>query len=492
MIRTPPFSFWPLHVKLFTEEASDIWQSTIARNTATSSLSPPSYFPPGFSWSIELEGVDGRSGHPKGSGRTAPLDVKDEHFISAILAKNTAVIASGNTTCAVCKEDVGDYAMASIHPLPHLIHTDATALYSGHFDNNPLPSRRLLSCVPPSLPLQAILGLTFPCPEFSRYTQRRQLSILLQIYAVGRHQVEPNEGEEEDDQEGKLLGDPNSDPEKDLFTSDSEIATDATPKAKGKGRCVEADLMSSSSPTKGKGKSKGSGSSSGESFDLDVSSSSDSEGLGFAAKTPRRGRRPNAPKTQSKSKKDKSPGPSTLTSEETPVKRGRPPKVPVVTDDIPPARKPRGRPPKVPVVPDNSPPAAKRPRGRPPQYPDPAQAAPKTPRGRGRPPKSPTSRRGLSTVAGSSTLLNLDLDSDDDLEEYDPSIISTLGSSVRITPKKTSNAWTAGDDVWEILSDEDHVGEGSKHVDEIALSLGALNLADSAHYVDSEDDIFLP
>jgi hypothetical protein len=85
MIRTPPFSFWPLHVKLFTEEASDIWQSTIARNTASSNLSPADYFPPGFSWSIELEGVDGRSGHPQGSGRTAPLDVKDGPFSPSLL-----------------------------------------------------------------------------------------------------------------------------------------------------------------------------------------------------------------------------------------------------------------------------------------------------------------------------------------------------------------------------------------------------------------------
>jgi hypothetical protein len=97
-------------------------------------------------------------------------------------------------------------------------------------------------------------------------------------------------------------------------------------------------------------------------------------------------------------------------------------------------------------------------------------------------------------------LLKLDLDSDDDLEEYDPSIISTLGSTVRITPKKAAE-WTEGD-VLEIFSDEDGTignvgGSNSKHVDEIAQTLGALNLsADSTRrtvdYVDSEDDIFLP
>jgi hypothetical protein len=42
------------------------------------------------------------------------ITLHPEHFISAILAKNTAVIASGNTICAVCKEDVGDYAMVNL------------------------------------------------------------------------------------------------------------------------------------------------------------------------------------------------------------------------------------------------------------------------------------------------------------------------------------------------------------------------------------------
>ncbi|RXW15426.1 hypothetical protein EST38_g10431 [Candolleomyces aberdarensis] len=469
MIRTPPFSFWPLHVKLFTEEATDIWQSTVARNTANSSQTPADYFPPGFSQSVELEGVDGRSGHPLGSGRTAPLDVKDEHFISTILAKNTAVIASGNTTCAVCKEDVGDYATDTLATAlcPHDGCLAVSHLFclSKLFLDSPSPSFSQHSRVIPR---------GGNCPSCSKYTLWGDIvrgSYRRVISTTVVPEIEP----EEEEREGELLVEgPNSDPEKDLFTSDSEIAADITPKAKRKGKCVEPELMSSS-PTKGKGKAKrgkskrrGSGSGSGENFDLDVSSSSDSGGL--AAKTSSRGRKPKAPRTQSK--KDTSPGPSTLTNEETPVKkrRGRPPKVPV-TDDTTPAKRPRGRPPKSPRIAETL-------------------VEPKTPRGRGRPPKSPTARRGISTTAGGSMLFNLDLDSDNELEEYDPLVVSTLGSAVRITPKKATE-WTEGD-VWEILSSEDD--SNANNVNEVAQALGALNLSSPRQTVDvdSDDDLFLP
>ncbi|KAJ2931293.1 hypothetical protein H1R20_g5854, partial [Candolleomyces eurysporus] len=465
MIRTPPFSFWPLHVKLFTEEAADIWQSTVARNTANSNQTLANYFPPGFSQSVELEGVDGRSGHPLGSGRTAPLDVNDEHFISTILAKNTAVIASGNTTCAVCKEDVSDYAtdtlVTALCPHDGCLAVSHLFCLSKLFLDSPSPSFSQHSRVIPR---------GGNCPSCSKYTLWGDIvrgSYRRVISTTAVPEIEP----EEEEREGELLVEgPNSDPEKDLFTSDSEIAAGATPKAKRKGKCVEPDLMSSRTKTKAKAKrrkskSRVSRSSSGESFDLDVSSSSDSGGL--AAKTPGRGRKPKAPRTQSK--KDTSPSHSTLADEETPAKKrcGRPPKVPA-TDDTTPAKRPRGRPPKSPRIAETL-------------------MEPKTPRGRGRPPKSPTARRGISTTAGGSTLLNLDLESNNELQEHVPSMISTLGSAVRITPKQATE-WTEGD-VWEILSSED-----DSNVNEVAQALGALNLSSPRHAadVDSDDDLFLP
>jgi hypothetical protein len=67
MISKHPFNTWPLHVKLFTEEAVQCWK-------AFANADPP--LPPGFTCSVELEGVDGKSGHP-GSGRQGPIDVDD-------------------------------------------------------------------------------------------------------------------------------------------------------------------------------------------------------------------------------------------------------------------------------------------------------------------------------------------------------------------------------------------------------------------------------
>jgi structure-specific endonuclease subunit SLX1 len=99
MIRSHPWNLWPLHVKLFTEEARDVWDALLIRRSKAAqkaakgtkpgpkatdppppSIPPSAHFPPGFTWSVELEGVDGRSGHPEGSGRTAPLCVKDREF----------------------------------------------------------------------------------------------------------------------------------------------------------------------------------------------------------------------------------------------------------------------------------------------------------------------------------------------------------------------------------------------------------------------------
>lgn len=69
MISNHPYSTWPLHVKLFTKEAVACWT-----NATKDDNSFP--LPPGFTCSIELEGVDGKSGH-LGSGRTGPINVKD-------------------------------------------------------------------------------------------------------------------------------------------------------------------------------------------------------------------------------------------------------------------------------------------------------------------------------------------------------------------------------------------------------------------------------
>lgn len=107
MIRTHPFSTWPLHVKLFTEEAVRCWDALTSVSPSFSSSVLPrsdtsdgencafgneftkqyeqlqtqrqrygSLFPPGFTCSVELEGVDGSSGL-QGAGREGTLCITD-------------------------------------------------------------------------------------------------------------------------------------------------------------------------------------------------------------------------------------------------------------------------------------------------------------------------------------------------------------------------------------------------------------------------------
>ncbi|KAF9467364.1 hypothetical protein BDZ94DRAFT_1032958 [Collybia nuda] len=107
MISNHPYITWPLHVKLFTEEAVTGWKDA----AKTAGALP---LPPGFTCSVELEGIDGRSGK-LGSGRKGPINVKDETFTSAYLAKNTALLASNpKLNCSVCHEPLFKYAMEAL------------------------------------------------------------------------------------------------------------------------------------------------------------------------------------------------------------------------------------------------------------------------------------------------------------------------------------------------------------------------------------------
>lgn len=103
MISSHPYSLWPLHVKIFTAEAEKCW---------TALIKAPAYraLPLGLTTTVELEGVDGRSGQ-RGSGRTGPIDVADTQFTSAYLAKNTAVAAlPTKPSCGVCGERITEYS----------------------------------------------------------------------------------------------------------------------------------------------------------------------------------------------------------------------------------------------------------------------------------------------------------------------------------------------------------------------------------------------
>ncbi|KIY53082.1 hypothetical protein FISHEDRAFT_69223 [Fistulina hepatica ATCC 64428] len=100
MITRRPYDRWPLHVKIFSLEAVKCWTD----------VAKAFMLPPGFTRSVELEGVDGKSGL-LGSGRIGGIDVTDSQFTSAYLAKNLVLLGSGvPLECTVCHDVLTNYA----------------------------------------------------------------------------------------------------------------------------------------------------------------------------------------------------------------------------------------------------------------------------------------------------------------------------------------------------------------------------------------------
>lgn len=122
MIASHPYNTWPLHVKVFTEEADKHWH--LVANASSSRFN----LPLGFTCTVELEGVDGKSGS-KGSGRLGAIDVKDgaqygsssgphsdksaELFTTAHLTKAASLDAT-NTRCSICREPILDLASVNV------------------------------------------------------------------------------------------------------------------------------------------------------------------------------------------------------------------------------------------------------------------------------------------------------------------------------------------------------------------------------------------
>ena len=92
MICSHPYNTWPLHVKLFTAEAEKAWNDS-ARDPGNAAL------PRGFTCTLELEGVDGKSGSP-GTGRKGPIDVNDSK--SARLLEQPLLIGSACSRLHLC------------------------------------------------------------------------------------------------------------------------------------------------------------------------------------------------------------------------------------------------------------------------------------------------------------------------------------------------------------------------------------------------------
>ncbi|TDL27968.1 hypothetical protein BD410DRAFT_781901 [Rickenella mellea] len=98
MISSHPYRTWPLHVKIFTKEAEKCWKEAMKVADETAPL------PAGLTYTVELEGVDGKSGE-FGSGRKGPIETNDGTFTSSHLSKQTTLLSQNVANfCMVCKE----------------------------------------------------------------------------------------------------------------------------------------------------------------------------------------------------------------------------------------------------------------------------------------------------------------------------------------------------------------------------------------------------
>ncbi|CAE6511341.1 unnamed protein product, partial [Rhizoctonia solani] len=103
MLPIPPYNTWPLHVKIFSEEAKRLWDEVqkIETNEA---------LPDGFTLSVEFEGVDGKAAVPvsrRSNARSGPIDVKDTEFNSSHILKYQSILNKGaQTSCSVCSSEI--------------------------------------------------------------------------------------------------------------------------------------------------------------------------------------------------------------------------------------------------------------------------------------------------------------------------------------------------------------------------------------------------
>ncbi|GLB37298.1 putative catalytic subunit of the SLX1-SLX4 structure-specific endonuclease that resolves DNA secondary structures generated during DNA repair and recombination [Lyophyllum shimeji] len=240
MIAHHPYRTWPLHVKLFTEEAVMAWKE------ATPDIAEAP-LPLGFTCSIELEGVDGKSGKA-GSGRCGPINVNDEQFTSSYLSKNTTLLASNrDLKCCVCQEllptYVTDTVSTSLCPEPSCTAVSHISCLAKHF----------LETEPTEL---AIIPRGGSCPCCNTYILWGD--IIRGSYRRMAGGILPKEDE--------------------LYESDDDPYADATSprspvKESTKGK-VRGPLTRTRKPRETKAKRMGAATSSseGEFFDLDVSS----------------------------------------------------------------------------------------------------------------------------------------------------------------------------------------------------------------------------
>ncbi|KLO07825.1 hypothetical protein SCHPADRAFT_631328 [Schizopora paradoxa] len=281
MLRTHPYTTWPLHVKLFTREAVNCWVSALAaqgsdpavpkkRGTKSKKLTEipntaelTGGLPPGMAVSVELEGVDGSGKDDALNERTkrnGPIEVTDESFTSAHLAKHTRLLAMKSVKlCSVCSDPIvlatSDPLTTSLCPVSHCTGVAHLKCLSKHFLNDSAQDRITTSDIIPR-------GGT--CPSCSEYVLWGAVIKASYRRRTGGKFVAPDLEDEEDIKDDNVAEDdcnsPIRKPTKKSQTTRQPGAAKRAPKAKGKEKAKEVESGSEQ-----------------EMFDLDAISGTDEE-----------------------------------------------------------------------------------------------------------------------------------------------------------------------------------------------------------------------
>lgn len=222
MLTAHPYVTWPLHVKLFTREAVRCWEIACAdiphsseapegnepakkpkaRSSRTQQL--PSNetlsmnMPPGLTVSVELEGVDGKSGAPEdiAIGRGKAIEVTDglftfpiilyislridaAAFSSSHLSKHVKLLSQGVMhVCSVCKGDIdlasSDQLTVSVCPTQSCSSIAHLKCLADHFliEKSKIPSGsvRVQECeMPASRSTSDLIPRGGSCPTCLKY-----------------------------------------------------------------------------------------------------------------------------------------------------------------------------------------------------------------------------------------------------------------------------------------------------------------------------------
>ncbi|KAG8966844.1 Slx4p interacting protein [Tulasnella sp. 419] len=203
MLAASPYNTWPLRVKLFTEEAIQLWNDAGTEHPG---------LPNGFEHTTELEGVDGKS-WKQGQGmirKEQPIDVTDVAFTLGHLAKHSSMLASSPfQRCSICNDTID---LATANPLTIALCPTTKCLSVSHlkclsqqFLAEPQSESHSRTSILTMIPRGGTCG---DCKEYVLWGDvvkgcyRRNKGVMGAVVEEAKDMSEEEEGSEDDTEEG--------------------------------------------------------------------------------------------------------------------------------------------------------------------------------------------------------------------------------------------------------------------------------------------------